>query len=72
MVGQQNAQSVHVKQSDPQEDSNFTFSLIGCSFWLVWPPPLQSLAVKKNFFFVQILGGEKLSKFGEKWAVKHF
>ena len=40
-------------------------------FLLAWPP-LQSLAVKKNFFFVQILGGEKLLKFGEKWAVKIF
>ena len=39
--------------------------------FLAWPP-LQSLAVKKNFFFVQILGGEKLLKFGEKWAVKNF
>ena len=40
---------------------------------LVWLP-LQSLAVKKKtfFFFVQILGGEKLLKFGEKWAVKNF
>ena len=27
---------------------------------------------EKNFFFVQILGGEKLLKFGEKWAVKIF
>ena len=34
-------------------------------------PPLQSLAVKKKLFFVQILGGEKLLKFGEKWAVKN-
>ena len=33
---------------------------------LAWPP-LQSLAVKKkNFFFVQILGDEKLLKFVEK------
>ena len=33
---------------------------------LVWLP-LQSLAVKKkNFFFVQILGGEQLLKFVEK------
>ena len=38
---------------------------------LAWPS-LQSLAVKKNFFLVQILGGEKLLKFGEKWAVKSF
>ena len=39
---------------------------------LAWPS-LQSLAVKKNFFFfLQILGGEKLLKFGEKWAVKIF
>ena len=28
--------------------------------------------MKKNFFFVQIFGGEKLLKFGEKWAVKIF
>ena len=37
----------------------------------VAPPPLQSLAVKKNFFVVQILGGEKLLlKFFENrlWA----
>ena len=27
---------------------------------------------EKNFFFVQSLGGEKLLKFGEKWAVKNF
>ena len=32
---------------------------------LAWPP-LQSLAVKKNFFVVQILGSEKLLKFVEK------
>ena len=39
---------------------------------LVWPP-LQSLAVKKKTFeLVQSLGGEKLLKFGEKWAVKYF
>ena len=38
---------------------------------LAWPS-LQSLAVKKKLFFVQILGGEKLLKFGEKWAVKNF
>ena len=31
---------------------------------LAWPP-LQSLAVKKNLFFVQSLGGEKLLKFVE-------
>ena len=33
--------------------------------FLAWPP-LQSLAVKKKHFFVQILGGEKLLKFVEK------
>ena len=38
---------------------------------LAWPP-LQSLAVKKKLYFVQILGGEKLLKFGEKRAVKNF
>ena len=27
---------------------------------------------EKKLFFVQLLGGEKLLKFGEKWAVKHF
>ena len=32
---------------------------------LAWPP-LQSLAVRKNFYFVEILGGEKLLKFVEK------
>ena len=32
---------------------------------LAWLP-LQSLAVKKKLFFVQILGGEKLLKFVEK------
>ena len=32
---------------------------------LVWLP-LQSLAVKKKTFFVQILGGEKLLKLVEK------
>ena len=34
--------------------------------------PPQSLAVKKKLFFVQILGGEKLLKFGEKWTVNIF
>ena len=34
---------------------------------LAWPP-LQSLAVKKKLFFVQILGGEKLLKFVENCA----
>ena len=29
--------------------------------FLAWPP-LQSLAVKKNYFFAQILGDEKLLK----------
>ena len=27
---------------------------------------------EKKLYFVQILGGEKLLKFGEKWAVKYF
>ena len=27
---------------------------------------------EKKLFFVQILGGEKLLKFVETWAVKHF
>ena len=35
------------------------------------PPPAEPRGEKK-LFFVQILGGEKLLKFGEKWAVKHF
>ena len=41
-------------------------------------PPLFSVALpaeprgEKKLFFVQILGGEKLLKFGEKWAVKNF
>ena len=33
--------------------------------YLAWPH-LQSPAVKKNFFFLQIFGGEKLLKFVEK------
>ena len=38
---------------------------------LAWPPPAEPRGEKK-LFFVQILGGEKLLKFGEKWAVKNF
>ena len=38
---------------------------------LAWPP-LQSPAVKENFFLCKFLGSEKLFKFGEKWAVKIF
>ena len=38
---------------------------------LVCPPPAEPRGEKK-LFFVQILGGEKLLKFGEKWAVKYF
>ena len=34
-------------------------------------PPAEPRGEKK-LFFVQILGGEKLLKFGEKWAVKNF
>ena len=34
--------------------------------FLAWLP-LQSLAGEKKLFFVQILGGEKLLKFVEKW-----
>ena len=34
-------------------------------------PPAEPRGEKK-LFFVQILGGEKLLKFGEKWAVKKF
>ena len=34
-------------------------------------PPAEPRG-EKTLFFVQILGGEKLLKFGEKWAVKHF
>ena len=32
-------------------------------------PPAEPRGEKK-LFFVQIFGGEKLLKFGEKWAVK--
>ena len=35
-------------------------------------PPAEPRSEKKTFLFVQILGGEKLLKFGEKWAVKNF
>ena len=34
-------------------------------------PPAEPRGEKK-LVFVQILGGEKLLKFGEKWAVKNF
>ena len=34
-------------------------------------PPAEPRGEKK-LFFVRILGGEKLLKFGEKWAVKNF
>ena len=34
-------------------------------------PPAEPRGEKKTFF-VQILGGEKLLEFGEKWAVKTF
>ena len=34
-------------------------------------PPAEPRGEKK-LFFVQILGGEKLLKFGEKWAVNNF
>ena len=34
-------------------------------------PPAEPRG-EKELFFVQILGGEKLLKFGEKWAVKNF
>ena len=34
-------------------------------------PPAEPRGEKK-LFFVQALGGEKLLKFGEKWAVKTF
>ena len=36
------------------------------------PPPAEPRGEKKTFFCVQILGGEKRLKFGEKWAVKNF
>ena len=34
-------------------------------------PPAEPRGEKK-LFLVQILGGEKLFKFGEKWAVNNF
>ena len=34
--------------------------------------PAEPRGEKKLFFFVQILGGEKLLKFGEKWVVNNF
>ena len=34
-------------------------------------PPAEPRGEKK-LFLLQILGGEKLLKFGEKWAVKNF
>ena len=57
MVGAQAAQG---------EGSYWTLTLI-----LSVAPPAEPRGEKK-LFFVQILGGEKLLKFGEKWAVKNF
>ena len=34
--------------------------------------PAEPRGEKKKLFFVQIFGGEKLLKFGEKWAVRNF
>ena len=49
-----------------------TGEVVHCnSLLLAWPPPAEPRGEKK-LFFVQILGGEKLLKFGEKWAVKNF
>ena len=42
-----------------------------CLFFLSVAPPAEPRGEKK-LFFVQILGGEKLLKVGEKWAVKKF
>ena len=41
------------------------------TFYWRGPPPAEPRGEKK-LSFVQILGGEKLLKFGEKWAVKNF
>ena len=54
-------------------------SVIGGLIFLIGPK-LADVSValpaeprgEKKLFFVQILGGEKLLKFGEKWAVKIF
>ena len=48
-----------------------------CAFLCIFPTKLSVATPaeprgEKELFFVQILGGEKLLKFGEKWAVKNF
>ena len=51
-----------------------TLSLVLLAFPLLYisvAPPAEPRGEKK-LFFVQILGGEKLLKFGEKWAVENF
>ena len=42
-----------------------------CSHNISVATPAEPRGEKKLLFFVQILGGEKLLKFGEKWAVKN-
>ena len=44
--------------------------MVVCSMVSVAPP--AEPRGEKKLFLVQILGGEKLLKFGEKWAVKIF
>ena len=44
--------------------------MLSSSQYLSVAPPAEPRGEKK-LFFVQILGGEKLLKFGEKWAVKN-
>ena len=50
----------------PSKSENFIFIVVSLSL-----TPAEPRGEKK-LFFVQILGGEKLLKFGEKWAVKNF
>ena len=82
---QKNKKTKTKYKNNPQNDHDlFFFSVIffrifGAQFFCIFgiqgfisvAPPAEPRGEKK-LFFVQILGGEKLLKFGEKWAVKNF
>ena len=52
-------------QKTPFSDTSWPLNIISVA------PPAEPRGEKTTFFFVQILGGENLLKFGEKWAVKN-
>ena len=55
-----------------QKHPFFANRLADLPFFVSVALPAEPRGEKNLLFFVQILGGEKLLKFGEKWAVKNF